>query len=168
MTQNSAPPPILADEQDGIVTLTLNRPESMNSLSVALKEALLDATRDVAADRTVRAVVLTATGRGFCVGQDLREHVALLEAHDPAPLSTVQVVLAGGVVLLAIMAERMLGVSVGGRQWAGLALTAGGLMLLGVTLPASHGAQSHFSASSNSREATLGYFAANSAPSSRR
>src|SRR5581483_4806369 len=43
---------------------------------------------------------------------------------------------------------RMLGVRVGGRQWAGLALTAGGLMLLGVTLPASHGAQSHFSAPS--------------------
>jgi drug/metabolite transporter (DMT)-like permease len=70
-------------------------------------------------------------------------HVA---AMSMAPLSTVQVVLAGGVVLLAIMAERMLGVRVGGRQWAGLALTAGGLMLLGVTLPASHGAQSNFSA----------------------
>jgi drug/metabolite transporter (DMT)-like permease len=72
-------------------------------------------------------------------------HVAAMAM---APLSTVQVVLAGGVVLLAIMAERMLGVRVGGRQWAGLALTAGGLMLLGVTLPVSHGAQSHFSASS--------------------
>src|SRR3954452_13315505 len=69
----------------------MNRPESMNSLSVALKEALLDAAQDVAADPAVRAVVLTGTGRGFCVGQDLREHVALLEANDPAPLSTVRV-----------------------------------------------------------------------------
>jgi 2-(1,2-epoxy-1,2-dihydrophenyl)acetyl-CoA isomerase len=59
-------------------------------LSVELKEALLDAARDVAADPAVRAVVLTGTGRGFCVGQDLREHVALLEADDPAPLSTVR------------------------------------------------------------------------------
>src|SRR5919197_3791124 len=61
----------------------------MNSLSVELKEALLDAVREVSGDPAVRAVVLTGNGRGFCVGQDLREHVALLEANDPAPLSTV-------------------------------------------------------------------------------
>jgi 2-(1,2-epoxy-1,2-dihydrophenyl)acetyl-CoA isomerase len=80
---------LLVERNAGVATLTLNRPESMNSLSVALKEALLDAVRDVSADPAVRAVVLTGNGRGFCVGQDLREHVALLEAGDPAPLSTV-------------------------------------------------------------------------------
>jgi 2-(1,2-epoxy-1,2-dihydrophenyl)acetyl-CoA isomerase len=80
---------LLIERNEGVATLTMNRPESMNSLSVALKEALLDAARDVSADPTVRAVVLTGAGRGFCVGQDLREHVALLEANDPAPLSTV-------------------------------------------------------------------------------
>jgi hypothetical protein len=69
-------------------------------------------------------------------------HVA---AMSMAPLSIVQVVLAGGVVLLAVMAERMFGVAIGRRQWIGLGLTAGGLMLLGVTLPAAHGAHSHFS-----------------------
>ena len=69
-------------------------------------------------------------------------HVAAMAV---APLSVVQPVLAGGVVLLAVMAERTLGVSVGRRQWLGLALTAGGLMLLGLTLPATHGAQSRFS-----------------------
>ncbi len=62
-----------------------------------------------------------------------------------APLSMVQVVLASGVVLLAVMAERVLGVAVGLRQWLGLLLTAAGLMLLGISLPAAHGAQSHFS-----------------------
>jgi 2-(1,2-epoxy-1,2-dihydrophenyl)acetyl-CoA isomerase len=67
----------------------MNRPESMNSLSVQLKEALRDTLADIAADRAVRAVVLAGTGRGFCVGQDLREHVSLLEANDPSPLSTV-------------------------------------------------------------------------------
>jgi 2-(1,2-epoxy-1,2-dihydrophenyl)acetyl-CoA isomerase len=82
---------LLVERNEGVATLTMNRPESMNSLSVALKEALLDAVREVSADPAVRAVVLTGNGRGFCVGQDLREHVALLEAGDPAPLSTVSV-----------------------------------------------------------------------------
>jgi len=62
-----------------------------------------------------------------------------------APMSVVQAVLAGGVVLLAVMAERLFGFRVGRRQWIGLGLTALGLALLGVTLPAIHSAQSQFS-----------------------
>lgn len=69
-------------------------------------------------------------------------HVAAMAV---APLSLVQSVLAGGIVLLAVMAERTLGVSLGRRQWLGLGLTAGGLVLLGLTLPPTHGAHSHFS-----------------------
>jgi drug/metabolite transporter (DMT)-like permease len=69
-------------------------------------------------------------------------HVAALAI---APMSVVQAVLAGGVVLLAVLAERVFGLSVGPRQWGGLVLTAAGLVLLGVTLPAVHGAQSNFS-----------------------
>jgi hypothetical protein len=62
-----------------------------------------------------------------------------------APLSLVQSVLAGGVVLLAVMAERLFGIATGRRQWVGLAAMATGLILLGVTLPAAHGAHSRFS-----------------------
>jgi drug/metabolite transporter (DMT)-like permease len=69
-------------------------------------------------------------------------HVAAMAV---APLSLVQAVLAGGVVLLAIMAERMFGLEIGRRQWLGLGFTALGLMLLGVSLPATHGAHSRFS-----------------------
>jgi hypothetical protein len=69
-------------------------------------------------------------------------HVAALTL---APLSLVQAVLAGGMVLLAVMAERVFGLRIGRRQWVGLGLTAFGLMLLGVTLPVDHGAHSHFS-----------------------
>jgi hypothetical protein len=71
-------------------------------------------------------------------------HVAALAV---APLSLVQSVLAGGMVLLAVMAERVFGMRIGRRQWIGLGLTAFGLMLLGVTLPAAHGANSRFSIS---------------------
>ena len=62
-----------------------------------------------------------------------------------APMSVVQVVLSGGVVLLAVMAERLFGFEVGLRQWAGVAFTALGLVLLGVTLPATGGSHSQFS-----------------------
>lgn len=62
-----------------------------------------------------------------------------------APMSLVQSVLAGGMVLLAVMAERLFGMWIGRRQWIGLGFTALGLMLLGVTLPVVHGAHSRFS-----------------------
>jgi 2-(1,2-epoxy-1,2-dihydrophenyl)acetyl-CoA isomerase len=80
---------LLVQHADGVTTLTLNRPASMNSLSADLKVALREAVASVAADDSVRAVVLTGSGRGFCVGQDLREHVAALDSGDPSPLSTV-------------------------------------------------------------------------------
>jgi 2-(1,2-epoxy-1,2-dihydrophenyl)acetyl-CoA isomerase len=63
---------------DGVAMITLNRPESMNSLDLATKVALRDAVTEAAADHEVRCVVLTGTGRAFCVGQDLKEHVKIL------------------------------------------------------------------------------------------
>ncbi|MGH8734950.1 MAG: hypothetical protein ACREVB_14790, partial [Burkholderiales bacterium] len=69
-------------------------------------------------------------------------HVAAISL---APLSVVQAVLSGGLVLLAVMADRLFGFKVGPRQWWGLAMTCVGLILLGITLPASHGASSSFS-----------------------
>jgi 2-(1,2-epoxy-1,2-dihydrophenyl)acetyl-CoA isomerase len=80
---------LLIEDADGVRTLTLNRPDAFNSLTLQLKTDLLDALRKAAADDAVRAVVLTGTGRAFCAGQDLKEHVALLQANDPAPLTTV-------------------------------------------------------------------------------
>jgi hypothetical protein len=69
-------------------------------------------------------------------------HVAALAL---APMSVIQVSLAAGMVFIAVMAERMFGFEVGRRQWIGLSMTAAGLVMLGVTLPAMHGAHSHFS-----------------------
>jgi drug/metabolite transporter (DMT)-like permease len=69
-------------------------------------------------------------------------HVAALAL---APLSVVQAVLSTGVVILAVLADRIFGFNVGPRQWAGVAMTACGLVLLIVTLPAAHGAHSAYS-----------------------
>lgn len=71
-------PTVLLDLTDGVATVTLNRPDAMNSLDMATKELLLATLQQVAADDEVRCVVLTGTGRAFCTGQDLKEHVGLL------------------------------------------------------------------------------------------
>ena len=81
---------LLVDRADGVATVTLNRPDSLNSLDTPTKEALRDTLATLAADQDVRAVVLTGAGRAFCVGQDLREHVESLEAGTGASLSTVR------------------------------------------------------------------------------
>jgi drug/metabolite transporter (DMT)-like permease len=62
-----------------------------------------------------------------------------------APMSVVQAVLAGGLVFLAVLAERVFGLGVGRRQWIGVGLTAVGLALLAVTIPAHNGAHSSYS-----------------------
>jgi enoyl-CoA hydratase/carnithine racemase len=56
---------------DGILTLTLNRPEAMNSFTVEMANELVDAFERASADDTVRAVVLTGAGKAFCAGMDL-------------------------------------------------------------------------------------------------
>jgi hypothetical protein len=87
------------------------------------------------------------SSKWFCLGMLTATaswglHVAALAL---APMSVIQVSLAAGVVFIAVMADRMFGFEVGRRQWIGLTLTAAGLVLLGLTLPAMHGAHSHFS-----------------------
>ncbi|MQY16646.1 1,2-epoxyphenylacetyl-CoA isomerase [Streptomyces sp. RB5] len=76
----AATEPVLYDVTEGLATIALNRPEAMNALNIATKVALRDRLREAAADAAVRAVLLTATGRAFCVGQDLKEHIGLLTA----------------------------------------------------------------------------------------
>jgi 2-(1,2-epoxy-1,2-dihydrophenyl)acetyl-CoA isomerase len=67
------PPPLLVEASDGIVTLTLNRPDALNALDDRLKRALAAELRGLRDDRSARVVVVTGAGRAFCAGQDLRE-----------------------------------------------------------------------------------------------
>ncbi|MFF3242626.1 enoyl-CoA hydratase/isomerase family protein [Streptomyces sp. NPDC002870] len=71
---------VLYEVSDGLATITINRPEAMNAMNIEAKVALRDSARAAAADPSVRAVLLTASGRAFCVGQDLKEHIGLLAA----------------------------------------------------------------------------------------
>ncbi len=67
------PEPILTSVEGAVLTLTLNRPEALNSFTVAMKEELLAALKDAARDRAVRVVIVTGAGRAFSAGQDLKE-----------------------------------------------------------------------------------------------
>ncbi|RYC13322.1 enoyl-CoA hydratase/isomerase family protein [Nocardioides zhouii] len=84
---NSSPAPVLLDVVDAVATITLNRPEAMNGLDIATKDLLLETVHQVADDPSVRCVVLTGSGRAFCVGQDLKEHLAGLTGAADVPLS---------------------------------------------------------------------------------
>lgn len=69
----AADPVLLREDQAGICTLTLNRPHHYNALSEDLIAALQQSLDAIAGDRSVRVVVLTGAGRGFCAGHDLKE-----------------------------------------------------------------------------------------------
>jgi len=77
---------VTRDDAGGVATLTLQRP----GLSHALRTDLLAAVEAVAADESVRAVLITGTGRAFCVGQDLGEHVESLRGNAATSLSVVE------------------------------------------------------------------------------
>lgn len=64
---------LLRHDENGVATLTLNRPDARNALSVAMMTALQDALDAIARDDGVKVVVLAGAGPGFCAGHDLRE-----------------------------------------------------------------------------------------------
>lgn len=67
------PDTVLATRDAGVLTLTLNRPDALNSFNGEMKEALLAGLKDAARDKSVRVVVVTGAGRAFSAGQDLKE-----------------------------------------------------------------------------------------------
>ncbi len=64
---------VLVSDHGAVRTFTLNRPQALNSFTAALHRALLAGLDAAAADASVRCVVLTGAGRGFCAGQDLND-----------------------------------------------------------------------------------------------
>jgi drug/metabolite transporter (DMT)-like permease len=86
----------------------------------------------------VRSAVSLFRSRWFVVGWivSLVAWVLHVEALSLAPLSSVQAVLSGGLVFLAVLAERFFGIQLGRRQWAGVTITAAGLVVIGLTATA--------------------------------
>jgi len=67
---------LLYDASGGIATITLNRPERLNAITLAMLTSLSAALREADHDRDVRVIVLTGAGRGFCAGLDLKDQMA--------------------------------------------------------------------------------------------
>jgi enoyl-CoA hydratase len=64
---------IIEGPRDGVATITLNRPEKKNALSIALRDELSDALQALAADDALKCVIVTGAGDAFCAGFDLKE-----------------------------------------------------------------------------------------------
>ncbi|PWC93927.1 2-(1,2-epoxy-1,2-dihydrophenyl)acetyl-CoA isomerase PaaG [Azospirillum sp. TSO5] len=74
---------ILLDIADGVATITLNRPDRLNSFTAAMHEELREAVGEVREDKAVRCLLLTGAGRGFCAGQDLSDRAVAPGAQGP-------------------------------------------------------------------------------------
>ncbi|HEY5114174.1 MAG TPA: enoyl-CoA hydratase-related protein [Nakamurella sp.] len=130
MTQTERPsepavvggPPVLAADVDGVRTITLNRPAAFNSFNLDLKRALLVALADAGAAPTVRAVVITGSGRAFCAGQDLKEHLALVSAGDRRVAGTVREFYNPLVTMISTMPKPVIAAVNGAAAGAGAGL----------------------------------------------
>ena len=82
----SAEPAVIREDRDGVVWLTMNRPQQMNLLTAEMLDALQGAFDALEDDRAARVVVLAGAGKGFCAGHDLKEIRDLSGQSDIAQL----------------------------------------------------------------------------------
>src|SRR6478609_5495359 len=116
--------PLLVRQDGAVRTLILHRPAAFNAFDSSLKAAFLEALREAAADAGVRAVVITGSGRAFCAGQDLKEHLKLVTANDPRLADTVSAFFNPVVRLLANMGKPVIAAVNGPAAGAGTGLAA--------------------------------------------
>jgi enoyl-CoA hydratase/carnithine racemase len=96
-------PILLREDRDGITVLTLNRPQTRNSLSEAMLGALSETLTTIAADRSVRAVILAANGPAFSAGHDLKEITAHRADADGGRAYTQQLMATCSAMMLSIL-----------------------------------------------------------------
>jgi len=90
MTVETQEQVLLERLEEGVLTLTLNRPDRLNTFNVALHEALVGAILGAGENREVRVVILTGAGKGFCAGQDLADRAIVLGGDRPDLGETVE------------------------------------------------------------------------------
>ena len=85
MSETSTEEAVLVERRDRVMVITLNRPEAMNAINGALSHGLLNAVRELGADDSLTAGIITGAGRAFCAGMDLK---AFARGEDIGPLGT--------------------------------------------------------------------------------
>jgi 2-(1,2-epoxy-1,2-dihydrophenyl)acetyl-CoA isomerase len=78
---------ILLGVEDGVGTLTLNRPDKLNAFAGTMRQEIADALDELERDAAVRAIVVTGAGRGFCAGADIGYMAELIERRDVEALA---------------------------------------------------------------------------------
>ncbi|MBT7977262.1 MAG: enoyl-CoA hydratase, partial [Rhodospirillaceae bacterium] len=87
---------ILYDVEDGIATVTMNRPDRLNAFSKAMVEELIDVIDVTDADDAVRAVIFTGAGRGFCAGADLSAGAKTFDKSERPSTDSIEALRDGG------------------------------------------------------------------------
>lgn len=124
-----AQPLVTLSVEDGLATVTLARPEAGNAMSWDFIAALADSTQTIADDPTVRAVLIEAQGKNFCVGGDIRSFAS---ESDPAGfICALAKRLHEGVLRLAQLPAPVVIAVQGAAAGAGLSLVAGGDIVIG-------------------------------------
>src|SRR5512135_1304880 len=75
---------VIVSKQDGIADVRMNRPDKMNALDPAMFEALVETGKALAADKALRAVVLSGEGRAFCAGLDFASFMGMAQSERPS------------------------------------------------------------------------------------
>lgn len=71
MTSPTAAPELLVETKQSVLTLTLNRPEVLNALTMGMMQGIAEALKRASTDKSIKVVIITASGRAFCAGADL-------------------------------------------------------------------------------------------------
>ena len=95
---------VLYAVEDGVATITLNRPEALNAMTRPMVEEFLEAFDLTDADDRVRAVIVTGAGRAFCAGADLSAGAAAFDGAEARPEEVQRD--GGGIVTLRVWASR--------------------------------------------------------------
>ena len=73
---------VLSDLDNGVLTITLNRPDKLNAFTATMREAMVACLDRADRDDSVRVVIVTGSGRGFCAGADMSAGAARFDVED--------------------------------------------------------------------------------------